>query len=142
MSAYVLLFLTAFGAATLLPFYSEVLLVAQLRQGLDPALLWFSATAGNTLGAVVNWGIGWHLTQYVDRRWFPVRKVDLERAQRWFQRYGSWTLLFSWAPLGGDALTVVAGVMKVRFWVFLPLVALGKGARYGGVIWATQAVVG
>lgn len=140
MSAYLLLFATAFGAATLLPFYSEVLLVAQLKRGLDPMLLWLFATAGNTLGAVVNWVIGWHLTHYVDRRWFPVRQQALDRAQRWFQRYGTWTLLFSWAPVGGDALTVVAGIMKVRLWLFLPLVTLGKGARYAAVILAAQAI--
>ncbi|ORE86358.1 hypothetical protein ATO7_13713 [Oceanococcus atlanticus] len=140
MSAYLLLFATAFGAATLLPFYSEVLLVAQLNRGLDPMLLWLFATAGNTLGAVVNWVIGWHLTHYVDRRWFPVRQQALDRAQRWFQRYGTWTLLFSWAPVGGDALTVVAGIMKVRLWLFLPLVTLGKGARYAAVILAAQAI--
>lgn len=140
MSAYLLLFATAFGAATLLPFYSEVLLVAQLNRGLDPMLLWLFATAGNTLGAVVNWVIGWHLTHYVDRRWFPVRQQALDRAQRWFQRYGTWTLLFSWAPVGGDALTVVAGIMKVRLWLFLLLVTLGKGARYAAVILAAQAI--
>ncbi len=140
MSAYLLLFVTAFGAATLLPFYSEVLLVAQLQRGLDPTLLWLFATAGNTLGAVVNWGIGWHLTHYVGRRWFPARQKTLDRAQHWFQRYGTWTLLFSWAPVGGDALTVVAGIMKVRMWVFLPLVTLGKGARYAAVIAATHAI--
>lgn len=140
MSAYLLLFATAFGAATLLPFYSEVLLVAQLNRGLDPMLLWLFATAGNTLGAVVNWVIGWHLTHYVDRRWFPVHQQALDRAQRWFQRYGTWTLLFSWAPVGGDALTVVAGIMKVRLWLFLPLVTLGKGARYAAVILAAQAI--
>lgn len=142
MSAYLLLFVTAFGAATLLPFYSEVLLVAQLHQGLDPTLLWLSATAGNTLGAVANWVLGLYLTHYVDRRWFPVRRKELDRAQRWFQRYGSWTLLFSWAPVGGDALTVVAGIMKVRLWLFLVLVTLGKGARYAVVIAASQALTG
>ncbi len=142
MSAYLLLFATAFGAATLLPFYSEVLLVAQLNRGLDPLLLWAFATAGNTLGAVVNWLIGWYLTHFVGRRWFPVRQAELDRAQRWFQRYGTWTLLFSWAPVGGDALTVVAGIMKVRLWVFLLLVTVGKGARYAAVIAATLAVTG
>ena len=140
MSAYLLLFATAFGAATLLPFYSEVLLVAQLNRGLDPMLLWLFATAGNTLGAVVNWVIGWHLTHYVDRRWFPVRQQALDRAQRWFQRYGTWTLLFSWAPVGGDHRQGVAGIMKVRLWLFLPLVTLGKGARYAAVILAAQAI--
>ena len=142
MSGYLLLFLSAFAAATLLPFYSELLLLAQLRQGLDPSWLWLVATAGNTLGSALNWVIGRYLTHYADRRWFPVRENALDRAQRWFQRYGTWTLLFAWAPVGGDALTVVAGIMKVRFWLFLILVTLGKGARYAAVIGAAQAVTG
>ena len=137
MNSYLLLFATAFGAATILPFYSEVLLIAQVRQGLDPGSLWLAATAGNTLGAVVNWLIGWHLTHYADRRWFPIKPHNLARGQRWFQKYGSWTLLLSWAPFGGDALTFVAGMMRVRWWIFLLLVGLGKGARYALVIWAS-----
>ena len=36
ISAYLLLFAAAFGAATLLPFYSEVLLIAQLEAGYCP----------------------------------------------------------------------------------------------------------
>lgn len=59
MSAYVLLFWSAFGAATILPFYSEVVLLATLESGHDPSLLWLVATLGNTLGAVVNWAIAW-----------------------------------------------------------------------------------
>jgi len=134
MSAYLLLFLTAFGAATILPFYSEVLLVAQVRSGYSPAGLWLAATAGNTLGAVVNWLIAWHLSHYADRPWFPIKPHKLERAQHWFQRYGSWSLLLAWMPIGGDALTFVAGMMRVRLWLFLLLVGLGKGLRYLAVI--------
>jgi len=40
----------------------------------------------------------------------------------------------SWLPVGGDALTVIAGILRVRFDLFLILVALGKGARYAAVI--------
>ena len=54
----------------------------------------------------------------------------LGRAQAWFQRYGVWSLLLAWAPIGGDALTFVAGVMRVRFDVFILLTGFGKGARY------------
>ena len=39
----------------------------------------------------------------------PVSEAQLARAQGWFQRYGVWTLLMSWLPVVGDALTVVAG---------------------------------
>ena len=137
MSAYLLLFVTAFGAATILPFYSEVLLIAQVRNGYSPMGLWIAATIGNTLGAVLNWFIAWHFIRFADRPWFPVRETSLQRGQRWFQKYGSWTLLLSWMPIGGDALTFVAGMMRVPLWIFLPLVALGKGLRYAIVIVAS-----
>jgi membrane protein YqaA with SNARE-associated domain len=41
-----------------------------------------------------------------------------------------WSLLFAWLPIGGDALTFIAGIMRVRFSLFLLLTAIGKGARY------------
>ena len=138
MSSYALLFLTAFGAATILPFYSEVLLIAQIRQGLDPLGLWIAATTGDTLDAALNWLLAWHLSHYADRRWFPIKENSLQRGQRWFQKYGSWTLLLSWMPVGGDALTFVAGMMRVPLWVFVPLVGLGKGLRYAVVVVASM----
>ncbi len=134
------MFWTAFGAATILPFYSEVLLVGLVAKGMDPVHLWLAATSGNTLGAVVNWALGWWLARHAGHRWFPVREKDLARAQGWFHRYGEWTLLFAWLPIGGDALTFVAGIMKVRLPVFLVLVALGKGARYLVVIFTALQV--
>jgi len=39
-------------------------------------------------------------------------------------------LLLSWAPLGGDALTIAAGVLREPFWSFLLLVAIAKTGRY------------
>ena len=137
ISQYLLMFVTAFGAATLLPFYSEILLIAQLNAGLDPKWLWLAATAGNTLGAGVNW---WKLSQYSDRRWFPARKSDLLRAQNWFKRYGKWTLLMSWMPIGGDALTVVGGIMRIPATPFFILVGIGKGLRYALVIGGVNAL--
>lgn len=130
MSAYLLLFFTALASATILPLYSEVLFIGQLERGYSPVGLWAAATLGNTLGAVVNWLIGRWLLEYSDRKWFPFKPRNLHRAQDWFARYGTWTLLLSWMPIVGDALTFVAGVMRVRFSLFLVLVAIGKGLRY------------
>ena len=127
---YLGLFLVAFLAATILPAYSEVVFAGLLVAGYDPLALWAWATAGNTLGAVVNWLLARYLLRFQDRKWFPVRAEALGHAQRWFQRYGVWSLLLAWAPIGGDALTVIAGLMRVRFDVFLILTALGKGGRY------------
>ncbi|MFT6791889.1 MAG: membrane protein YqaA with SNARE-associated domain, partial [Cellvibrionaceae bacterium] len=113
MISYTLLFASAFLAATLLPFYSEITLVALLAQEKSTLLLWLVATAGNTLGAVINWLIGIYLTHFENRKWFPFKGRSLHRAQAWFQRYGVWSLLLAWLPIGGDALTFIAGVMRV-----------------------------
>ncbi|HSM68700.1 MAG TPA: DedA family protein, partial [Xanthomonadales bacterium] len=69
MTSYLLLFGSAFLAATILPFYSEVLLFALLREGGNAAALVVVATLGNTLGAVVNWLLGRYLLHFQDRRW-------------------------------------------------------------------------
>ena len=130
ISGYIMLFGSAFLAATILPFYSEVVLFALLREGGDPTILIIVATLGNTLGAVVNWLLGLYLLHFQDRRWFYFNRDQIAKAQRWFQRYGFWSLLMAWAPVGGDALTLVAGIMKVRLWLFLVLVGSGKALRY------------
>lgn len=130
LEGYLGLFTVAFLAATILPAYSEVLFAGLLAAGYDPLPLWAWATVGNTLGSAVNWILGRYLLHYQDRRWFPMRLSTLGHAQRWFQRYGVWSLLLAWAPIGGDALTFLAGIMRVRFDVFFTLTIIGKGARY------------
>lgn len=135
ITPYLLLFGAAFLAATILPFSSELILFALLREGRDPAALVAVATIGNTLGSVVNWYLGRYLLRFRDRRWFYFSRDQIEKAQAWFQRYGFWSLLLAWLPIGGDALTLIAGIMKVRLWLFLLLVATGKGLRYVSVLY-------
>lgn len=133
--AYLTLFATAFAAATLLPAYSEVLLGTLVSQGLPLFWLWFWATMGNTLGSVVNGVIGRQVDRFKHKRWFPVSDAQLDKARQRFNRYGQWSLLLGWLPLGGDALTLVGGIMRVPWLNFVVLVAIGKGARYAFVIW-------
>ncbi|MCW8194407.1 DedA family protein [Proteobacteria bacterium 005FR1] len=136
MEAYFSLFGIAFLAATILPAYSEILFAGLIAQGYDPWLLWLFATAGNTLGSALNWVIGRYLLHFQNRRWFPFKEDSLERSQRWFQKYGVWSLLMAWAPIGGDALTFVAGIMRVNFFLFFLLTGIGKGLRYAFLLGA------
>jgi membrane protein YqaA with SNARE-associated domain len=133
------IFVSAFVAATLLPFYSEVVVASVYLRNPDLwALIWLVATLGNTLGAVVNWLIGLYLLHFQDRKWFPFKGGQLHKAQRWYARYGVWSLLFAWAPIGGDALTFIAGVMRVHLLPFFILTFIGKGARYMVVLFFTE----
>ena len=132
---YVLLFLSAFIAATIMPFYSEAFLYVLLQEAPSPLLPIVVATVGNVLGACINWWLGREILRFRDRRWFYFNDQQIDKAQRGFQRYGLWTLLFSWVPIIGDPLTLIAGVLKVRFGIFLCLVTIGKAARYGFIAW-------
>ena len=134
MLVYFSLFCSGLLAATLFPASSEIVLLALLQQGYNPLWLFIAATAGNTLGSCVNWYLGLKLLTFQHKRWFLVSAAALSRAQQQFQRFGSWSLLFAWLPVVGDPLTLVAGVLKVRFKVFLLLVLVGKAARYAILI--------
>lgn len=130
------LFLTAFASATILPLQSELMLTALIVGGQYPlpALL-FVAGTGNTLGAVVNWWLGRKVETYKDRSWFPVSPEKLTAAQARYRRFGKYSLLLSWLPIGGDALTVAAGLMREPLPVFLFWVAIAKFGRYAVLAW-------
>lgn len=136
VSAYVLLWLSAFGAATLLPLQSEAALTYLLIGQEQPWLaLFLVATSGNVLGSALNAWLGRQITRFQDRRWFPVSAASLAKAQVRYARYGSWSLLLSWVPIIGDPLTLVAGVMREPWWRFFLLVTLAKAGRYLCLAW-------
>ena len=126
----------SFLAATVLPIASEWLLVALVVKNVDPAVAVGIATVGNTLGAVTTWALGIWGGPYILNRWFGINADERRRAERWYARWGSWSLLMAWAPFVGDPLCFVGGLLKVPLWRFTLLVAAGKAARYAALAWA------
>src|ERR1051325_4222625 len=119
------LFLASFLSATVFPFQSEVVLFGILLTPHYAAwLLVLVASLGNVLGSCANWLMGRLLARFEDRPWFPVKRDTVAKAEGWYRRYGRRSLLLSWAPVVGDPLTIVAGVLREPFPVFLALVAV------------------
>ena len=127
------LFISSFISSTLLPGGSEAVLAAlRINDAHDPLSLLAVATAGNTLGGLSSWLIGFLLA----RRW-PTQKLltpEQQRASNWLEKHGSPILLLSWLPIVGDPLCLVAGWLKINFWYSLLFIAVGKAARYGVIL--------
>ncbi len=122
------LFIASFISATLLPVASEPALYGLLR--LNPDLVWSAiavATAGNTLGGVLDWWMGYGAHQVIDKyqhsRWHS-KAID------WLQRMGPKACLLAWLPVVGDPLCAVAGWLRLPFWPCVMYMTIGKLARY------------
>jgi membrane protein YqaA with SNARE-associated domain len=128
---YLSLFFISFLAATILPFSSELTLAGLIStSNYDNLLLLVFASFGNVLGSVFNWGLGFYARNLTIKKWFPFKETQIERSSKWFSNFGKWSLLFAWVPIVGDPLTFVAGLLRVRFFDFIILVAIGKVSRY------------
>ena len=139
------LFLAALLAGSVLPFPSEVVLVALVAGGVSAPAAVAVATAGNLLGAVTVYLIGraiaagGHLGQRLEARWGddPER---LARARARVDRWGAASLLLSWVPFVGDALVLAAGLARVEWRRALACTFLGKAGRYAVVAWGALAL--
>jgi membrane protein YqaA with SNARE-associated domain len=122
-------FIISFVSATLLPMGSEPAVFAVVKA--NAALFWpvlLVATAGNTLGGVVNYWMGLGAKQVFAK----------ERQTRWFgwlQRFGAKTMLLAWLPGIGDPLCLLAGWLKLPFWPCVLYMAIGKLLRYLTMTW-------
>jgi membrane protein YqaA with SNARE-associated domain len=136
------LFSVAFLAATVFPAQSEILLAGMVMAEHYPAYALVAvASAGNVLGSVVNWLLGRFIAHFEGSRWFPLKREQVAKAEGWYQRWGKWSLLLSWAPFVGDPLTIVAGVLREPLPVFVLLVTLAKVGRYIVVAWLADSWV-
>ena len=138
-------FLISFISATLLPLGSEPAVFGLIK--LNPDLFWpaiFVATAGNTLGGMLSWWMGYGTHHAVDI--VRKRKADIQgevqapntnmnekmhkRALEWLEKLGPKACLLSWLPGVGDPLCAVAGWLKMPFVPCAIYMAIGKFLRY------------
>ncbi|PXX42595.1 YqaA family protein [Undibacterium pigrum] len=122
-------FIISFISATLLPMGSEPAVFAVIKS--NPAIFWqviIVATIGNTLGGMVDYGIGYAAKQAFDREresyWY-----------RWLQHFGAKTMLLAWLPGIGDPICTLAGWLRLPFWPSVFYMAVGKFARYIVITW-------
>ena len=132
---YVGMFIGAFLAGTVVPFSSELVLLTCVGLGLDPILSTLITTAGNILGGLTCYWIGYLGELEWIEKYFGVSKKKLDTAQRFVNGKGAWIAFLSFIPVLGDAMLVSLGLMKANFWIFTLSMSLGKLIRYSVIVY-------
>jgi len=122
------LFFSAFLAATILPFSSEVAFLLALENGMTIPHAMVSASSGNILAIIVNYLLGYWLYEKTKTK-LNSSKIG-KKSLACGSKYGYFALAFSWLPVIGDPLTLVAGVVRLNFVLFIVIAGLLRIARY------------
>ncbi len=131
---YIGLFLGTFLAATVIPFSSDFLFVGILVAGGNPVLSFILATAGNWLGGLTSYYIGYVGKWEWIEKWLRVKEESLVKQKNKIEKYGSLIAFFSWVPFFGDVLAVGLGFYKVNFTKCAIYMLVGKAVRFA--FWA------
>lgn len=126
---YLILFITSLISATLFPLGSEALLIYDIKEGHNIFLLLLFATIGNSLGSVINYFLGLKGEEYLLKKSL-IKESYIIKCKNYFDKYGLYTILFSWLPIIGDPITFVAGILKYDLKIFLIFVIIAKFSRY------------
>jgi membrane protein DedA with SNARE-associated domain len=88
-----------------------------------------AGVVGNTVGSLLGWAIGAHGGRpYLDRhgRWLHQSQDKLDRADRWFERYGSAAVLIGRVtPVVRSFISIPAGVARMPLPRFTVLTFIG-----------------
>lgn len=130
---YLSLFAAAFTAGTLIPMNSEAVVVYLLSIQATLWLVLAVATLGNTAGGCANYYLGGIGAEWSQKRGW-IKPETLQKGHGYFERWGGYALLLSWAPVVGTPITLAAGMLGYPFWSFLLIVAAAKAVRYGVLV--------
>lgn len=128
------MFVAAFLAGSILPFSSEVVMIALLAVGSSPWELLLYASIGNSLGGITCYCIGRLTTPERVQQIFHIKPQYMEQAHRLVQRWGSLMGFFCWLPFLGDAILVTLGIMRSNPFLTNVTMILGRTLRYATVL--------
>jgi membrane protein DedA with SNARE-associated domain len=88
-----------------------------------------AGVAGNVVGSWIAYGVGFYgRIELLERhgKWLHISRTQLDRADRWFARYGPITVLTSrLIPIVRTFISLPAGVARMPFWRFSALTVVG-----------------
>jgi membrane protein YqaA with SNARE-associated domain len=86
------------------------------------------ASSGNILAIIVNYFLGFWLYEKTKTKLLASKTGT--KAYLFGHNYGYYALIFSWLPIIGDPITLVAGVLRLKFVWFVIIAGILRVARY------------
>ena len=122
------LFISALLAGSIVPFSSELVLVALVKLGLPPIACLISATLGNTVGE-----ISWI------EKYFKVKKEKVDKMVKFLQGKGALMAFFTFLPAIGEVIAIALGFMRSNTWLTIVSMFVGKLIRYILLLYALES---
>jgi membrane protein YqaA with SNARE-associated domain len=132
-STYTVLFVFGAISTTLVPLSPEVAAIAVWKAGMPILPTIAVLTLGNYAGNVLNYYLGYVGEYWVLEKYFLIKKERMQRAKKWFEKYGPPILLLSWLPVVGDPISFIPGIVRYNFFKFSVYILIGKIIRYIGL---------
>ena len=127
------LFLASFLAATVVPFSSEALLSYLIINGTDAYTAVLVATAGNWLGGMSSYFIGYLGKWEWIEKYLRIKRETIEKWHKKLYKRGAVFAFLCWVPVVGDVFAVGLGILRANILITTLFMLAGKFIRY--VIW-------
>jgi membrane protein YqaA with SNARE-associated domain len=135
------LFLAAFLSGSVFPFNSESVLSLLIYSGFDITSTLAAATAGNTLGGISIYYLGYLGKMEWIEKYAKVKPEKIHAILPKLRRYGAVAASLSFVPIFGDVVILALGFFRISpvFTIFFMMI--GKTARYLVVIGLMKMVM-
>lgn len=124
------LFVGSFLASTLIPLSADLMFIGLLTLGGNVWLCLVSATAGNWLGGLTSYWLGWLGKWEWIERWLKVKKEKLLKQKKAVDRYGTSLALLTWLPIVGDLFALALGFYRIKPYASAGYMLIGRFARF------------
>ena len=133
------LFISALLAGSIVPFSSELVLVALVKLGLPPIACLISATLGNTVGGMTCYYMGRLGTICWIEKSFKVKKEKVDKMVKFLQGKGALMAFFTFLPAIGEVIAIALGFMRSNTWLTIVSMFVGKLIRYILLLYALES---
>ena len=135
------LFIAGFLSGSIFPFNSEAVLTLLIYSGFDPISSLIAATAGNTLGGISIYYLGYLGKMEWIEKYAKVKKEKIHAILPKLERFGAVAATLSFVPIVGDLVILALGFFRISPFLTIFFMLIGKVARYLAVIGLLKTVI-